>query len=61
MIWPVWPSQGVVPCEGLVTLVFEGLSGEKGGKRLKHAVLQQRTFVYEHIWRPTDVLVWDNR
>jgi taurine dioxygenase len=47
----------------LMTVAIEGLSDEEGGKILNTLFdhQEQRTFVYEHVWRPNDVLVWDNR
>ena len=47
----------------LMTTRIEGFSAEES-----HAILEQlyeigerRSFVYEHIWRPGDFLMWDNR
>ena len=47
----------------LMTVAVEGLSDEEGGKILNTLFdhQEQQTFVYEHVWRPNDVLVWDNR
>jgi taurine dioxygenase len=47
----------------LMTVAIEGLSDEEGGEILNTLFdhQEQRTFVYEHVWRPNDVLVWDNR
>lgn len=46
----------------LMTVAIEGLSDDEGGEiytLFDHQ--EQRTFVYEHVWRPNDVLLWDNR
>ena len=47
----------------LMTVAIEGLSDDEGGKILNTLFdhQEQRTFVYEHVWRPNDVLLWDNR
>jgi taurine dioxygenase len=47
----------------LMTVAIEGLSDEEGGDILNTLFdhQEQRTFVYEHVWRPNDVLLWDNR
>jgi taurine dioxygenase len=47
----------------LMTVAIEGLSDEEGEELL--AVLfdhqEQRQFIYEHVWRVNDLLMWDNR
>lgn len=47
----------------LMTVAVEGLSDAEGEDLLNTLFdhLEQRTFVYEHVWRPNDVLLWDNR
>jgi taurine dioxygenase len=47
----------------LMTVAIEGLSDDEGEDVLNTLFdhQEQRTFVYEHVWRPNDVLVWDNR
>lgn len=47
----------------LMTVAIEGLSDDEGGELLNTLFdhQEQRTFVYEHVWRPNDVLIWDNR
>ena len=47
----------------LMTVAIEGLSDDEGEEVLNtlFAHQEQRTFVYEHVWRPNDVLLWDNR
>jgi taurine dioxygenase len=47
----------------LMTVAVEGLSDDEGEELLNTLFdhLEQRTFVYEHVWRPNDVLLWDNR
>lgn len=47
----------------LMTVAVEGLSDDEGEDLLNTLFdhLEQRTFVYEHVWRPNDVLLWDNR
>jgi taurine dioxygenase len=47
----------------LMTVAIEGLSDDEGGEILNTLFdhQEQRTFVYEHVWRPNDVLLWDNR
>jgi taurine dioxygenase len=47
----------------LMTVAVEGLSDDEG-EELPNTLfdhLEQRSFVYEHVWRPNDVLLWDNR
>lgn len=47
----------------LMTARIEGLPPEESDRLLNmlfdHA--EQRQFIYEHVWRPGDVLMWDNR
>ncbi len=47
----------------LMTVAIEGLSEAEAGELLealfKHQ--EQPQFIYEHVWRPHDVLLWDNR
>jgi taurine dioxygenase len=47
----------------LMTIQIEGMSEAESEELLK--VLfdhqEQREFIYEHIWRPHDLLLWDNR
>lgn len=47
----------------LMTARIEGLAPDESDALLAflfdHA--EQRAFVYEHVWRPGDALVWDNR
>lgn len=47
----------------LMTVAIEGLSDDEGEDILNTLFNHQerRTFVYEHVWRPNDVLLWDNR
>ena len=47
----------------LMTVAIEGLSDDEGEEVLNTLFdhQEQRTFVYEHVWRPNDVLLWDNR
>jgi taurine dioxygenase len=47
----------------LMTVAIEGLSDDEGEKLLNTLFdhQEQQKFVYEHIWRPNDVLLWDNR
>lgn len=47
----------------LMTVAIEGLSDDEGEELLNTLFdhQEQRTFVYEHVWRPNDVLLWDNR
>jgi taurine dioxygenase len=47
----------------LMTVAIEGLS-EAEGEELLNTLFdhqERREFVYEHVWRPHDVLLWDNR
>jgi taurine dioxygenase len=47
----------------LMTVAIEGLS-EQEGNDILNALFQhqeQREFIYEHVWRPFDLLLWDNR
>jgi taurine dioxygenase len=47
----------------LMTLAVEGMADAEGGALLdllfEHQ--EQPQFVYEHVWRPNDLLMWDNR
>ncbi len=47
----------------LMTVAIEGLSDDEGEELLNTLFdhQEQRTFIYEHVWRPNDVLLWDNR
>jgi taurine dioxygenase len=47
----------------LMTVAIEGLSDDEGEELLNTLFdhQEQRTFVYEHVWHPNDVLLWDNR
>jgi taurine dioxygenase len=47
----------------LMTVAIEGMA-ETEGNALLNALFdhqEQPQFVYEHVWRPHDVLLWDNR
>ncbi len=47
----------------LMTVAVEGMA-ETEGNELLNALFdhqEQPQFVYEHVWRPHDVLLWDNR
>ncbi|HEY1363363.1 MAG TPA: TauD/TfdA family dioxygenase [Xanthobacteraceae bacterium] len=47
----------------LMTVAVEGMT-EQESEELLNALFahqEQRQFVYEHVWRPHDLLVWDNR
>lgn len=47
----------------LMTLAIEGMSDSESEQLLNTLFdhQEQPKFVYEHIWRPHDVLLWDNR
>jgi taurine dioxygenase len=47
----------------LMTREIEGLSREESDALLEKLFdhQEQRQFVYEHVWRPGDILMWDNR
>jgi alpha-ketoglutarate-dependent taurine dioxygenase len=47
----------------LMTVAIEGLPEDESGKLLDtlFAHQEQRQFVYEHVWRPGDLVMWDNR
>lgn len=47
----------------LMTVAIEGLAETEGGELLNALFehQEQARFVYEHVWRPHDVLLWDNR
>jgi taurine dioxygenase len=47
----------------LMTREIEGLSREESDALLQKLFdhQEQRKFVYEHVWRPGDILMWDNR
>ncbi len=47
----------------LMTVAIEGLS-EQEGNDILNALFEhqeQPQFIYEHVWRPHDLLLWDNR
>ncbi|MEX0923489.1 MAG: TauD/TfdA family dioxygenase [Rhodovibrionaceae bacterium] len=48
---------------GMYASHIEGLPVEEGRWRLARLQEQstQPTFVYSHVWRPGDVMIWDNR
>jgi taurine dioxygenase len=47
----------------LMTFEIEGMPADEGGKLLDYLFnhQEQRQFVYQHVWRPGDVILWDNR
>ena len=47
----------------LMTARIEGLSEEESAATLNalYATGERPEFIYEHIWRPDDLLMWDNR
>ena len=47
----------------LMTVHIEGLPQEESDELLNFLFdhQEQRQFVYEHVWRPGDLLMWDNR
>jgi taurine dioxygenase len=47
----------------LMTVQIEGLPRDESDRILDvlFAHQEQREFVYEHVWRPGDLLMWDNR
>ncbi len=47
----------------LMTVRIEGLPQEESDELLDFLFdhQEQRQFVYEHVWRPGDLLMWDNR
>jgi len=47
----------------LMTIEIEGLSRAESDELLNILFdhQEQREFIYEHIWRPHDLLMWDNR
>jgi len=47
----------------LMTVAVEGLSDDDGDELLNTLFdhQEQPEFIYEHVWRPHDVLLWDNR
>jgi taurine dioxygenase len=47
----------------LMTLAIEGMSDSESEQLLNTLFdhQEQPKFVYEHVWRPQDVLLWDNR
>ena len=47
----------------LMTAAVEGMTEQEGEELLSSLFdhQEQRQFVYEHVWRPHDLLVWDNR
>jgi taurine dioxygenase len=47
----------------LMTVAIEGLPDDEANDVLNALFdhQEQQQFVYEHVWRPNDVLLWDNR
>jgi taurine dioxygenase len=47
----------------LMTARIEGLPEDESDELLKYLFdhIEQRQFIYEHVWRVGDVLMWDNR
>jgi taurine dioxygenase len=47
----------------LMTVEIEGLPREESNRILDFLFAHQERpeFVYEHVWRPGDLLMWDNR
>jgi taurine dioxygenase len=47
----------------LMTTSIEGLSDEESAAILSrlYDIGERREFIYEHVWRPGDFLMWDNR
>jgi taurine dioxygenase len=47
----------------LMTIAIEGMADDEAGEILNILFdhQEQRKFVYEHVWRVGDVLMWDNR
>lgn len=47
----------------LMTVAIEGMSEHESNEVLNALFdhQEQRKFVYEHVWRPHDLLLWDNR
>jgi alpha-ketoglutarate-dependent taurine dioxygenase len=47
----------------LMTVAIEGLPQDESDALLEtlFAHQEQRQFVYEHVWRPGDLVMWDNR
>ena len=47
----------------LMTVLIEGLPAEESDELLDTLFEHQerREFIYEHVWRPGDLLMWDNR
>ena len=47
----------------LMTVRIEGLPAEESDELLEKLFEHQerREFIYEHVWRPGDLLLWDNR
>lgn len=47
----------------LMTYEIEGMPADESDKLLAYLFdhQEQRQFVYQHVWRPGDVILWDNR
>jgi taurine dioxygenase len=47
----------------LMTVNIEGMPREESDELLDYLFdhQEQRRFIYEHVWRPGDVILWDNR
>jgi taurine dioxygenase len=46
-----------------MTIAVEGMSDAEGNELLNTLFDHQERpeFIYEHVWRPHDLLLWDNR
>jgi taurine dioxygenase len=47
----------------LMTVAIQGLSESESDELLNTLFdrQEQREFIYEHVWRPHDLVMWDNR
>ena len=45
-----------------MTTAIEGMSESESAGALEHlyAAGERREFIYEHVWRPGDFVMWDN-
>ena len=48
----------------LMTAYVDGMAAKESDELLERAVRSRRSsrkFIYEHVWNPGDVVMWDNR
>jgi taurine dioxygenase len=64
-VFPRHPDTGrkTLFVDRLMTTSIEGFSDEESAAILSqlYDIGERREFIYEHVWRPNDFLMWDNR